>query len=95
MPSAAVEPFLFTLQAAIGIAVLVWAIFWFRSRHRRKAHPGFHRHVHLHPHLSDIAFTNAWRHRNPWEKVLFGGGLLLVDLLRSPVSLVHRDRVWS
>lgn len=43
-----------------------------------------HRHIHLHPHLSDIAFLNAWRHRNPWEKVLFGGGLLLVTLLVPP-----------
>jgi len=38
----------------------------------------------LHPHLSDIAFTNAWRHRNPWEKVLFGGGLLLVAFFVPP-----------
>ena len=84
VPSEAVEPLLFTLQAAIGIAGVVWAMFWFRSRHRRKAHPSFHRHVHLHPHLSDIAFTNAWRHRNPWEKVLFGGGLLLVTFFVPP-----------
>ena len=40
--------------------------------------------MHLHPHLSDIAFTNAWRHRNPWEKVLFGGGLLLVTFFVPP-----------
>ena len=43
-----------------------------------------HAHIHLHPHLSDIAFTNAWRHRNPWEKVLFGGGLLLVTFFVPP-----------
>ena len=84
IPSESAEPLLFTLQAAIGVAVLIWAVWWFRSRHRRKAHPGFHRHVHLHPHLSDIAFTNAWRHRNPWEKVLFGGGLLIIALLVPP-----------
>jgi cobalamin biosynthesis protein CbiM/cobalt ECF transporter T component CbiQ len=84
IPSAAVEPLLFTLQAAIGIAILVWALYWFRSRHRRKAMPGARRHLHLHPHLSDIAFTNAWRHRNPWEKVLFGGGLLAVTFFVAP-----------
>jgi cobalamin biosynthesis protein CbiM/cobalt ECF transporter T component CbiQ len=84
VPSEAVEPLLFTLQAAIGTGVLIWAILWFRKRAERKAHPGFHRHVHLHPHLSDIAFVNAWRHRNPWEKVLFGGGLLMVALLVPP-----------
>jgi cobalamin biosynthesis protein CbiM/cobalt ECF transporter T component CbiQ len=84
IPSEAVEPLLFTLQAAIGIAVLVWAVLWFRSRHQRKAQPRSQQHVHLHPHLSDIAFTNAWRHRNPWEKVLFGGGLLLVTFFVPP-----------
>lgn len=86
IPSAAVEPLLFTLQAAIGIAVLVWALYWFGSRRRRKAAPGAHPrpHLHLHPHLSDIAFTNAWRHRNPWEKVLFGGGLLVVTFFVAP-----------
>jgi cobalamin biosynthesis protein CbiM/cobalt ECF transporter T component CbiQ len=83
-PSDVMEPLLFTLQAAIGIAVLVWAILWFRSRSRRTVHLGLHGHVHLHPHLSDIAFVNAWRHRNPWEKVLFGGGLLMVALLVPP-----------
>lgn len=83
-PSEALEPYLFTLQAGIGIAILIWAILWFRGRGHRKAHPGAHRHVHLHPHLSDIAFVNAWRHRNPWEKVLFGGGLLIVALLVPP-----------
>ncbi len=85
IPSEAVEPLLFTLQAAIGVVILTWALLWFRSRRRRKANPGMaHRHVHLHPHLSDIAFTNAWRHRNPWEKVLFGGGLLLVTFFVAP-----------
>lgn len=74
-PSESAEPLLFTLQAAIGVAILTWALFWFRSRRR---------HLHLHPHLSDIAFTNAWRHRNPWEKVLFGGGLLLVTFFVAP-----------
>ncbi len=77
MPSEAVEPLLFTLQAALGVAALVWAVWWFRSRHA-------HRHVHLHPHLSDIAFTNAWRQRNPCEKVLFGGGLLIVAFFVPP-----------
>ena len=85
IPSEAVEPLLFTLQAAIGIAVLAWAVYWFRSRRARRAQAGSHRHLDLHPHLSDIAFTNAWRHRNPWEKVLFGGGLLLVALLVPPL----------
>jgi len=84
IPSEAAEPLLFTLQAAIGVGALVWAVLWFRSRHRRKVNPGVRRHVHLHPHLSDIAFTNAWRHRNPWEKVLFGGGLLLVTFFVPP-----------
>jgi cobalamin biosynthesis protein CbiM/cobalt ECF transporter T component CbiQ len=86
VPSEAMEPVLFTLQAAIGTAVLIWAILWFRARHRRKTHGSAqpHAHIHLHPHLSDIAFTNAWRHRNPWEKVLFGGGLLLVTFFVSP-----------
>jgi cobalamin biosynthesis protein CbiM/cobalt ECF transporter T component CbiQ len=82
-PSAALEPVLFTLQAAIGVAILIWAVSWFRGRHR-KPQPGGARHLHLHPHLSDIAFTNAWRHRNPWEKVLFGGGLLLVSFFVAP-----------
>ena len=84
IPSATAEPLLFALQAAIGIAILVWAILWFRSRSRKTVRLGLHRHVHLHPHLSDIAFMNAWRHRNPWEKVLFGGGLLMVALLVPP-----------
>lgn len=83
-PSEAMEPFLFTLQAAIGVTVMVWALLWFRARHRQKTERHTRRHVHLHPHLSDIAFTNAWRHRNPWEKVLFGGGLLVVALLVPP-----------
>jgi cobalamin biosynthesis protein CbiM/cobalt ECF transporter T component CbiQ len=86
IPSDAMEPVLFTLQAAIGTSVLIWAILWFRARQKRKANPEARPHVHrhLHPHLSDIAFTNAWRHRNPWEKVLFGGGLLLVTFFVSP-----------
>ena len=83
-PSEAMEPFLFTLQAAIGVTIMVWALLWLRARHRQKTERHTRRHVHLHPHLSDIAFTNAWRHRNPWEKVLFGGGLLLVALLVPP-----------
>jgi cobalt/nickel transport system permease protein len=82
-PSEALQPILFTLQAAIGVVILIWVIFWFRSRHRT-AQPGMRGHIHLHPHLSDIAFTNAWRHRNPWEKVLFGGGLLLVAFFVAP-----------
>ncbi len=75
------------MQAAIGVGILIWAILWFRRRAQRNAHPHVqraHRHVHLHPHLTDIAFVNAWRHRNPWEKVLFGGGLLIVALLVPP-----------
>jgi cobalamin biosynthesis protein CbiM/cobalt ECF transporter T component CbiQ len=86
IPSEAVEPLLFTLQAAIGVAVLAWAVVWYRSRRWRKANPGAQRrpHRHLHPHLSDIAFTNAWRHRNPWEKVLFGGGLLIITFFVAP-----------
>jgi cobalt/nickel transport system permease protein len=84
IPTEALEPLLFTLQAALGVGVLAWAFVWLRSRRRGAARSGFHRHVHMHPHLSDIAFVNAWRHRNPWEKVLFGGGLLVVTLLIPP-----------
>ena len=40
IPSEAVEPLLFTLQAAIGVGGLAWAVWWFRSRHRRKANLG-------------------------------------------------------
>ena len=47
---------------------------------------------HLHPHLSDIAFTNRWRHRNPWEKVLFGGGFLVVVLIVPPLPWCDCDR---
>jgi cobalamin biosynthesis protein CbiM/cobalt ECF transporter T component CbiQ len=86
VPSEVMESALFTLQVAIGVAVLVWALFWFRRHHLRKTHSTARprAHIHLHPHLSDIAFTNAWRHRNPWEKVLFGGGLLIVTFFVSP-----------
>jgi cobalt/nickel transport system permease protein len=31
IPSEAVEPLLFTFQAAIGVAVLAWALWWFRG----------------------------------------------------------------
>ena len=52
---------------------------------RRQTGERVKRHLHLHPHLNDIAFTNHWRHRNPWEKVLFGGGFLVVALLIPPM----------
>ncbi len=50
------------------------------EKRARKRASASKRHLHLHPHLNDIAFTNHWRHRNPWEKVLFGGGFLVVAL---------------
>jgi cobalt/nickel transport system permease protein len=64
------------------------AILWWAFRKLRRAQQDkrdtLHR-FHFHPHLSDIAFTNRWRHRNPWEKVLFGGGFLLVVLVIPPM----------
>ena len=82
-PGKLTEGLLFAAQGAIGVAILWWAI----ARLRRSRKPGdANRHrLHLHPHLSDIAFMNHWRHRNPWEKVAFGAGFLLVVLLVPPM----------
>jgi len=88
IPSPAAEGWLFALQGGIGVAILGWAIFRYRRSRAGKAGRGVapgHSHLHVHPHLNDIAFVNAWRHRNPWEKVLFGGGLLIVTLLVPPL----------
>jgi cobalt/nickel transport system permease protein len=85
VPNATAEGLLFALQGAIGVAILGWALYRYRASRARKAGLNrAHPHIHVHPHLSDIAFVNAWRHRNPWEKVLFGGGLLVVALLVPP-----------
>ena len=85
-PGPVAEGLLFTLQGAAGVAILWWAIHWLRRSRTKGARPGFplNPNRHFHPHLSDIAFTNHWRHRNPWEKVLFGGGFLLLALLLPP-----------
>jgi cobalt/nickel transport system permease protein len=81
-PGPIAESLLFAAQGMAGVAILWWAIH--RLRRSRREPVKRHR-LHLHPHLSDIAFTNRWRHRNPWEKVLFGGGFLLVVLLVPPM----------
>jgi cobalamin biosynthesis protein CbiM/cobalt ECF transporter T component CbiQ len=84
-PGQTAEGWLFVLQGVAGISVLGWVIYRLRRGPRRDTGAAPARHgVHLHPHLSDIAFTNRWRHRNPWEKVLFGGGFLVVTLLVPP-----------
>lgn len=85
-PGQTAEGLLFVLQGSLGIAILGWVIHRLRRRRPEKREEGqavaARRHgVHLHPHLSDIAFTNRWRSRNPWEKVLFGAGFLSVTLL--------------
>jgi cobalt/nickel transport system permease protein len=82
-PGPVAETVLFGFQGLAGVAVLGWALFSLRNA-RRQTGERVKRHMHLHPHLSDIAFTNHWRHRNPWEKVLFGGGFLVVALLIPP-----------
>ncbi len=82
-PGPIAETILFGFQGAAGVAILAWALYSLRKA-RRKTGERVQRHMHLHPHLSDIAFTNHWRHRNPWEKVLFGGGFLIVTLLVPP-----------
>jgi cobalt/nickel transport system permease protein len=84
-PGPITEQLLFAAQGVVGVAILWWAFRRLRHSHPRP-HGQVHRHrLHLHPHLSDIAFTNRWRRRNPWEKVLFGGGFLLVVLIVPPV----------
>ena len=83
-PGPVAESVLFAAQGAAGVAILWWALSSLRKA-RRQTGERVKRHLHLHPHLSDIAFTNHWRHRNPWEKVLFGGGFLLVALLIPPM----------
>ena len=80
-PGATAEGWLFVGQGVAGIGILGWVVVKLRRRRRDTGAAPAHRKMHLHPHLSDIAFTNRWRHRNPWEKVLFGGGFLLVTLL--------------
>ena len=75
---------LFAAQGAIGVAILWWALYSLRKA-RKQTGERVKRHLHLHPHLNDIAFTNHWRHRNPWEKVLFGGGFLVVALIVPPM----------
>ena len=79
-PGKTAEGLLFTAQGAAGVLILGWVIYRLR-RHGKNAR---HR-IHVHAHLNDIAFTNRWRHRNPWEKVLFGGGFLLVAMLVPPL----------
>jgi cobalt/nickel transport system permease protein len=83
-PGPVAETVLFGVQGATGVAILAWAIYSLRKAHRQTGER-VKRHLHLHPHLNDIAFTNHWRHRNPWEKVLFGGGFLAVALLIPPM----------
>jgi cobalt/nickel transport system permease protein len=75
---------LFAGQGAAGIAILGWVIYRLRRPRRNTGAAPARNGVHLRLHLSDIAFTNRWRHRNPWEKVLFGAGFLLVTLLVPP-----------
>jgi cobalt/nickel transport system permease protein len=84
-PGPLAEGLLFGAQGAAGVAILWWAIVKLRRSHRKDPGPGVRHHLHMHPHLSDIAFTNRWRHRNPWEKVLFGGGFLIVALVIPPM----------
>ncbi len=83
-PGPIAESVLFAAQGAIGVAILWWAITSLRKA-RKQAGERVKRHLHLHPHLNDVAFTNHWRHRNPWEKVLFGGGFLIVALIVPPM----------
>jgi len=84
VPGPVAETLLFGFQGAAGVAILGWALFSLQKA-RRQTGERVKRHMHLHPHLNDIAFTNHWRHRNPWEKVLFGGGFLVVALLIPPM----------
>ncbi len=84
VPGPVAESILFVAQGAGGVAILWWALYSLRKA-RRQTGERIKRHLHLHPHLSDIAFTNHWRHRNPWEKVLFGGGFLAVALIIPPM----------
>jgi len=81
-PGPIAESVLFAAQGAGGVAILWW-VFYSLRKARRQTGERVKRHLHLH--LSDIAFTNHWRHRNPWEKVLFGGGFLAVALIIPPM----------
>ncbi len=83
-PGPIAESLLFAAQGAAGVAILWWAIYSLRKA-RKQTGERVKRHLHLHPHLNDIAFTNHWRHRNPWEKVLFGAGFLIVALIVPPM----------
>lgn len=79
-PGKTAEGLLFAAQGAAGVAILAWVVY----RLRRGGKQARHR-IHVHAHLNDIAFINRWRHRNPWEKVLFGGGFLVVAMLVPPL----------
>lgn len=79
-PGRTAEGLLFAAQGAGGVLILAWVVY----RLRRSGRTARHR-IHVHAHLNDIAFTNRWRHRNPWEKVLFGGGFLAVAMLVPPL----------
>lgn len=83
-PGPVAETILFGVQGGLGVLILAWAVYKLR---KARGHAGerVKPHLHLHPHLSNIAFTNHWRNRNPWEKVLFGAGFLLVALIVPPM----------
>ena len=84
-PGPIAEGLLFAAQGVAGVAILWWAFRRLRPSHQRPDERVARHRLHFHPHLSDIAFTNRWRHRNPWEKVLFGGGFLAVALVIPPL----------
>lgn len=84
-PGPLAEDILFAGQGMAGVAILWWAFGKLRKPRRKVSGAKVRHHFHFHPHLSDIAFTNRWRHRNPWEKVLFGAGFLVVVLLVPPM----------
>jgi len=83
-PGPFAEDVLFALQGFAGVGILWWAFGKLRKPRRKDVGAVRHK-LHFHPHLSDIAFTNRWRHRNPWEKVLFGAGFLVVTLIVPPM----------
>lgn len=83
-PGQTAEGLLFAAQGAAGVAILAWVIVRLRRIRAPRTKIAPHR-FHVHAHLSDIAFTNRWRHRNPWEKVLFGGGFLVVAMIVPPL----------
>ncbi len=83
-PGPVAETVLFGVQGGLGVLILAWAVYKLRKA-RGPAGERVKPHLHLHPHLSNIAFTNHWRNRNPWEKVLFGAGFLVVALIIPPM----------